>query len=107
TAIIRAPELAAICFLAVERDAVAGLNQRVHAVRVCPRDGDSDFAGRAGRQTVTGQAFPRCATIRGFEQPTAWSPAFSAPSVDFDWPHPGEQNARVVRVHRDVLTARV
>src|SRR5262245_52844744 len=101
-AIVRAPELASIRFLAFEWNAVAGLNQRVYAVGVGARDGDSDLAGRTGRESAASAAFPRCTTIRGFEKPTARSTAFPAPGVYLKRPHSSEQNAWVVRIHHDV-----
>src|SRR5262249_56128228 len=54
-AVIGAPQLAAICLLTFQRNAIAGLDQRVHAVRVGSRNGDSDLTGRASRQSATSE----------------------------------------------------
>src|SRR5207245_8138292 len=106
-AVVRAPQLPALGLLVVPWHAVAGLDERVNAAWIRPRDGDRVLAGRLRRQAMAAQARPREAAVARHEQPAAGPSAFAAPRVDFELPHAGEDLPRVLRIHRQVRAAGV
>ena len=53
------------------------------------------------------QPRPGHAAVARGEEPAAGTAAVAAPGVDLERPHPGEEDARVLRVHRDVGAAGV
>ena len=107
-AVVAAPERAALRRRAVERgQAVAGLDERVHAIRIAARDLHRDFSDRRVRQAVARQSLPRRAAVGRFEEAAARAAARSSPRVDLDLPHAGKQNPRIAHVDRDVGAARV
>src|SRR4051794_13780176 len=59
------------------------------------------------RQAMAFETLPRHAAVRRFEQPAAGTAADAAPGVDLDLPHAGEQDPRVVWIHRHVGAAGV
>src|SRR5207237_4401828 len=89
------------------RQVIAGLDERVDAVRVAARDLDRDLADRRLRQTALGETLPGGAAVDRFEETAAAAAARAAPRVDLDLPHAGEQRARVARVDREVRAAGV
>ena len=107
-AVVAAPERSVLCLRAVRRrQVIAGLDERVDAVRVAARDLDRDLADRRLRQTVLGETLPGGAAVDRFEETAAAAAARAAPRVDLDLPHAGEQRARVARVDREVGAAGV
>src|SRR5262249_36721930 len=104
-AIIGAPKRAALCGLAVNHGVIAGLDHRVDAPRILGRHAYGDSAYRRVRQPMLFQALPGHAPIAGFEQTAARTAAVAAPGMDFDLPHAGEQNVRIVGIHCHVAAA--
>ena len=102
----RAPDLAVLGLAALPRNPVAGLEHRVHALRIRGRDRDSDLAHRKSRQPElivgSGELLPGVAAVAGDVQAAARSTAGAPVSVDLQLPHAGVQVAWVDGVERDV-----
>src|SRR5262249_35429669 len=99
-AIVRAPERA----FAVP----TCLDQRINALRIARRNGDSDLAERGFGQALRGhEPLPRRATIGRFEHAAPLSAAVLAPGVDHKLPCPGEQYIRIGWIHRQLRHASV
>src|SRR6185437_222910 len=81
-AVVGAPQLADLGGGAVLGHAVAGLDQRVHPVRVAGGDREADLAQRRMRQPAAAQPRPGLAAVGGFENAAARSAAGAAPGVD-------------------------
>src|SRR5207249_8589361 len=50
---------------------------------------------------------PCHAAVARHEQPAARAAALASPGVDLELPHPGEEDARIARIHRDLRAAGV
>ena len=82
-------------------------DDRVHAIRVGARHGDTDVAPDAGRQPgVSRDLGPGVATVSRLEHPRARSARPQLPRPAVRLPQSGVQHARVVRVHHQVHHAR-
>ena len=106
-AIVRSPELATFGVLALPGYAVAGLDQRIDAARIRLGDRRHHLAHRLGRQPVPSELLPCHAAVARHEQPAARAAALASPGVDLELPHPGEEDARIARIHRDLRAAGV
>ena len=104
-AVVRTPEYAAVGFLFVPRNAAAGFDQRVNPIGIGASDGDRNPAHRTRRQPAACEALPTHAAVAGNEETAPRPAAFSSPGVDFELPHAGEENPRIVRIHGQVRAA--
>src|SRR5439155_15723108 len=53
------------------------------------------------------ELLPCHAAVARHEQPAARAAALASPGVDLELPHPGEEDARIARIHRDLRAAGV
>ena len=106
-AVVGPPKLSALCGLAVHRDAVAGLDQCVDPVRIALRHSDCNSPQGRLREPVAFETFPGGSLIGGLEQAATRASTRAAPGVDFELPHPGKQDVRVVWIHSQVRAAGV
>src|SRR5207248_11694647 len=91
----------------VPRDPVAGLDQAIDAVRVRLGYRQPDLAVGLRGEPVPRELLPGRAAVTRRVETGARPAALPTPGVDLELPHPGEQDARVVRVHGDVGSAGV
>src|SRR4029450_6715371 len=84
-----------------------GFDQRPDAARPRRRDRHADLAQHARGQAGLGRnLLPGVAAVRAAEQAAARTAAGNVPEVALGLPHRGEQQARVVGIHREVDRAR-
>ena len=102
TAILGAPQLTVVGRLAVQRNAVARLDQRVDTIRIRLGDRESHLADDVCRQSVPLELRPRGAAVARHVDRAPRTAAFASPGVDQQLPRGGEQLLRVRRIHHDV-----
>src|SRR5260370_8818332 len=68
--------------------AIFGLDQRIDAARIPPRNRNPDAAHNVRRQTVTFEALPCAAAVGRFVQPGARPPAAQTPARANHLPQP-------------------
>src|SRR4030095_14864884 len=84
-----------------------GFYQRPDATRACGRDRHADLAQHARGQAGLGRnLLPRVAAVGAAEQAAARTATGNVPEVALGLPHRGEQQARVVGIHREIDRAR-
>src|SRR3982751_4935186 len=80
---------------------VLRLDERVHPIGIASGDLHGDLAHCLARKAVRETA-PRGAAVLRLIDATAAAPAFHAPGMDDELPHPGDEDIGIMRVERDV-----
>src|SRR5205823_11435406 len=106
-AIVRTPKLAAISFLPVVRNAVAGFDKRIDAFWIRARNCESPLASHVRRQTVLRDLCPGGAFVVRNKETTARPTALPAPRVNHERPHARKQSLWIFRIHHQIRAAGV
>src|SRR6185437_8311167 len=99
------PEHAGLRGLAINGEAVAGLDHGVDAAGLRGGDGDVDLAKRRVRQAVAGELGPGEALVGGLVEAAGGAAGFLAPGFLLELPHAGEEDARIGTVHVEAAAA--
>src|SRR5262249_56209762 len=99
SAVVGAPQLPALRRLAIHRHAIACFDQRINTIRVLRRHAHRDSSHGRLWQPVAFQPLPRHSPVRGFKQSAARSSTGSSISVNFQLPHPSQENPHIISVH--------
>ena len=101
-AVVAAPENALVVFQLFEFAVGVGFDQCIDPVRVRRGHRQADFPPRRLGKPLSLELRPGFAAVARSVKPAAGPAAGPAPGVDDHLPHPGEEDAGVVRVHDDV-----